>query len=208
MPFREHVVREINASTAFPTSMPFRLPSLKGAATLVAALALGACASLGPRPLPPQVTLQAITAGVVLGGSAQARLRFAVRNPNAYDLAVRTFEYQMRIDEREVGAGALAQPVTLAADAVTAIDVDVRMDLRVMGAALDHQHLVATDAITAVGQCANLRRRKVHVVFDTVEHDKIVAEAVHLGEGQRRHAVSFRAARWACRACRACETAA
>jgi len=138
MPFREHVVREINASTAFPTSMLFRLPSLKGAATLVAALALGACASLGPRPLPPQVTLQAITAGVVLGGSAQARMRFAVRNPNAYDLAVRTFEYQMRIDEREVGAGALAQPVTLAADAVTAIDVDVRMDLRVMGAALDH----------------------------------------------------------------------
>jgi len=118
--------------------MLFRLPSLKAVATLVAALALGACASLGPRPLPPEVTLQSMTAGVVVGGSAQARMRFAVRNPNAYDLAVRTFEYQMRIGGREVGAGALAQPVTLGANAVTAVDVDVRMDLRVMGAALDH----------------------------------------------------------------------
>ncbi len=105
---------------------------------LVAALALGGCMSAALRPLPPAVSLQSMSAGLVAGAGAQARLHFAVHNPNAYELRVTTFEYQVRIDDREVGGGALAQPVVLAADAVTPVDVDVRMDFRVLGAALDH----------------------------------------------------------------------
>ncbi|MEO8847914.1 MAG: LEA type 2 family protein [Casimicrobiaceae bacterium] len=117
----------------------------------IAALALCACASMGTRPAAPDVRLQALTAGAIDGSGAHARLHFAVRNPNAYALGVKNFDYQVRLDDRDVGSGALAQPVILEADAVTALDVDVRMDLRVMSAALDHAVRKGTLAYDVAG---------------------------------------------------------
>ncbi|MEO6927748.1 MAG: LEA type 2 family protein [Casimicrobiaceae bacterium] len=137
----------------------------------VAALALGACASMAPRPLAPEVTLQALTAGAIDGSGAHARLHFAVRNPNAYALGVKNFDYQVWLDDRDVGSGALAQPVILGADAVTAVDVDVRMDLRVMGAALDHALRKGTlaydiDGVLVLDGGMSLPFRK-HGILDT-----------------------------------------
>ncbi len=48
--------------------------------------------------------------------------------------------------------------------------------------ALDDQDLVGTDAEAAVGQAAPLLRAEIDVLVDRVDHDEIVAGAVHLGE--------------------------
>jgi LEA14-like dessication related protein len=103
----------------------------------VFALTQVACASLAPRPAPPQVALDSISAFAVGAAGAQARIRLSVQNPNGYDLAVESLEYTLTIDGRSLGAGALAHPVTLAANAATLVDLDVAADLDVLGKSLD-----------------------------------------------------------------------
>jgi hypothetical protein len=81
--------------------------------------------------------------------------------------------------EAHEAARAVAALLDLAAvgieDAVAEIDARRRR-------ALHHQDLVAADAEMAVGQKARLGRRRHEVLVDGVEHDEIVAEAVHFCE--------------------------
>ena len=107
-------------------------------AAFVFALSLAACASLAPRPAPPQVALDSISAIAIGPAGAQARIRLSVQNPNGYDLAVESLEYTLTIDGRPLGGGALAHPVTLAANAATPVDLDVAADLDVLGKSLSH----------------------------------------------------------------------
>jgi hypothetical protein len=83
------------------------------------------------------------------------------------------------MDEAHEAARAVAALLDLAAvgieDAVAEIDARRRR-------ALDDQDLVAADAEMAVGEKARLGRRRHEVLADGVEHDEIVAEAVHFGE--------------------------
>ncbi len=83
------------------------------------------------------------------------------------------------MDEAHEAARAVAALLDLAAigieDAVAEIDAGRRRTF-------DHQDLVATDAKVAVGEKARLGRRRHEVLVDGVEHDKVVAEAVHFGE--------------------------
>jgi LEA14-like dessication related protein len=60
-----------------------------------------------------------------------------VRNPNGYDLAADSLDYTLTIDGRRMASGALARPVTLTANAVTPVDLDVLTDLEVLGNSLD-----------------------------------------------------------------------
>jgi hypothetical protein len=83
------------------------------------------------------------------------------------------------MDEAHEAARAVAALLDLAAvgveDAVAEIDARRR-------AALDDQDLVAADAEMAVGEKARLGRRRHEVLADRVEHDEIVAEAMHFGK--------------------------
>jgi late embryogenesis abundant protein len=106
-------------------------------AALVFILSLAACASLAPRPAPPQVALDSIGAIAIGPAGAQARIRLSVQNPNGYDLTVASLEYTLTIDGRPLGGGALAHPVTLATNAATLVDLDVAADLDVLGKSLD-----------------------------------------------------------------------
>jgi LEA14-like dessication related protein len=108
-------------------------------AAIIVLLALGAagCASLAPRPIAPEVALESIAAMGVGAAGALARVRLSVSNPNGYDLAVQSLDYTITIDDRRLGAGSLAHPVTLVANAQTPVDVDIVTDLAVLGNALD-----------------------------------------------------------------------
>jgi LEA14-like dessication related protein len=101
------------------------------------AVALAACTSLVPRPLAPDVALDSVTAMTIGAQGAMARVRLLVRNPNGYDLATDSLDYTLTIDGRRMSSGALARPVTLAANAVTPVDLDVLTDLEVLGNSLD-----------------------------------------------------------------------
>src|SRR5436190_751673 len=52
---------------------------------------------------------------------------------------------------------------------------------------LDHQHLVAADAEAPVGERADLEGAQREWLARGVDHDEVVAEAVHLGERERGH---------------------
>jgi hypothetical protein len=102
-----------------------------------AVTALAACASLGTRPQAPEVMLDGITASAIGPGGARARIRLAARNPNPYDLSVTSLDYMLTLDGRSVGGGTLVQPVTLTAQAVTPVVLDVRVDLNALGTVID-----------------------------------------------------------------------
>ena len=53
--------------------------------------------------------------------------------------------------------------------------------------ALDQQHLVAAHAEAAIGEQAHLRRREVDTLAHAIQHDEVVAQALHLGELERCH---------------------
>ncbi len=86
--------------------------------------------------------------------------------------------------ELDEAARAVAALLDLAAvgveDPVAEVDVGP-------GRRLDHQHLVAADAEAPVGEAAQLVAREIHALAHAVEHDEVVAEAVHLGESQPGH---------------------
>lgn len=104
---------------------------------LLAVLLLTGCASLGLRPKAPDVALESITAAAIGPGGARARIRLAASNPNPYDLGVASLDYMITLDGRSVGGGTLVQPVTLVAAAITPVDLDVRVDLIALGAAIE-----------------------------------------------------------------------
>ena len=83
--------------------------------------------------------------------------------------------------EAHEAARAVAALLDLAAvgveDAVAEVDV-------VAGGRLDQQDLVAADAEVAVGDAAALLGGERDGLADAVEHDEVVAEAVHFGEAQ------------------------
>jgi LEA14-like dessication related protein len=101
------------------------------------ALALFGCGALGPRPQPPDATVDAITFAQVAADGAQLSLRLAVRNPNAFVLDVAALDYGFAIEERSVAAGKLPRGVRLAASATTMVDTDLRIDFAAFRAAVE-----------------------------------------------------------------------
>src|SRR6185369_12852848 len=87
-------------------------------------------------------------------------------------------------DELDETARAVAALPDLAAvgieNPVAEVDVGTRRRF-------DDQHLVAADAEAPVGERAQLRGVEIDVLRNAVEHDEIVAEAVHLGEAQSHY---------------------
>src|SRR3546814_16151014 len=56
-----------------------------------------------------------------------------------------------------------------------------------VGRPLENQQLVAADTLAAVGDGTGLRVRQRKRLLARVDHDEVVAEAVHLDEGARAH---------------------
>jgi LEA14-like dessication related protein len=115
-----------------------KLRRLAPALATAALLALAPASSPAAMVTPPQVTLQSIDSMVATPDGAQARLTLLVRNPNGFAVAVKALDYRLVVDGGNASSGAVAQPVTLPAGATTPVAIDVRIDLRVMGRALDH----------------------------------------------------------------------
>ena len=82
--------------------------------------------------------------------------------------------------EAHEAARAVAALLDLAAVGIEYAVTKIHIGLR---GALDQQNLVAANAEVPVGNGAQLCRVQIHPLCHAVEHDKIVAEAVHFGEG-------------------------
>src|SRR5690606_25933662 len=92
------------------------------------------------------------------------------------------------------GAALLDRPAVGVEDAVAEVDA-----LAARG--LDQQDLVGADAVVPIGQRTPLRRLEAHRLPHAVDHDEVVAGAVHLREAQFHAAIiadtdSARRAAW------------
>ena len=96
-----------------------------------------ACATLVPKPLPPQVLLDGVR--VTRLAPLDTRMSFAliVHNPNAYALAVSAFDATLAVEGDRLLTGSLVAPVSLAANADTKLEIEARTDYLAIAAALD-----------------------------------------------------------------------
>ncbi len=104
---------------------------------MLAALALAACGAMSIRPQPPEVELASVDAVSVVQDRARLRVTLGVRNPNAFALDVRSLDYSVRLADRDAATGTLVQPVSLAASATTPVSMDLDVDFRLVGRALE-----------------------------------------------------------------------
>jgi len=83
-------------------------------------------------------------------------------------------------DQRGDAARRVAARLDLAAVGVEYPHFDVGLRRR-----FEQDQLVAADAVAAIGNRMRPRRRHLDAVRARIDHDKVVAEAVHLGEAVR-----------------------
>ena len=106
-------------------------------AALVACLALAACASLVQRPLPPRVQVDGVSTIIGTAGDTRFRVRLNVTNPNAYDVAIRSIDATLLVEDQAIASATLADAVVLKAAADTKVDVEARPDFTALAAAFD-----------------------------------------------------------------------
>src|SRR4051812_596840 len=107
------------------------------AAAVLAAAILAACASLVPKPLPPQVALQGIRVTRLTPLDARLAITLIVRNPNTYDLFVKDFGATVSVDDKPLFTGTLTAPVTLVASGETRVEIEASTDFRAIASALE-----------------------------------------------------------------------
>ena len=111
----------------------------RGASVWVLACCVGlaGCAALAPRPLPPKVQVDSVTTVVGPTGDILFRVRLDVQNPNAYDVAIRSIDAQVRVEDQPIATASLPAPAVLTGSMSTRVDVEARPDFNALAAAFD-----------------------------------------------------------------------
>jgi LEA14-like dessication related protein len=104
---------------------------------LACCVLVAGCAALAPRPLPPKVQVDSVTTVVGPTGDIAFRVRLDVQNPNAYDVAIRSIDAQIRVEDQPIATASLPAPAVLTASASTRVDVEARPDFNALAAAFD-----------------------------------------------------------------------
>lgn len=94
------------------------------------ALLLAGCASLGPRPEPPVVSLAGLQLGEMTLFEQRYQLQLRLQNPNDVDLPISGLRCTLFINEREFAKGVSAAGVTVPRFGEAVLTVDVLSDLR------------------------------------------------------------------------------
>ena len=94
---------------------------------------LGACASVPPRLVAPQVLAAEVRVVVIDYPRVRLAVDLSVHNPNARAIALEALDVALHVEGQPVARTALASPVTLAASSTTLVGLDASGHL---GAAL------------------------------------------------------------------------
>jgi LEA14-like dessication related protein len=103
---------------------------------LIAALVAG-CATLAPKPLPPQVTLDGVRVTRFTPLDTRLSIALIVHNPNTYDLVVSDFEATLTVEDERLVSGTLRAPATLTAAGDARIEIEARTDFGAIGPAFE-----------------------------------------------------------------------
>jgi LEA14-like dessication related protein len=105
-------------------------------ALLIAALVTG-CATLAPKPLPPQVTLDGVRVTRFTPLDTRLSIALIVHNPNTYDLVVSELQATLAVEDERLVTGTLLAPATLTAAGDARIEIEARTDFGAIAAAFD-----------------------------------------------------------------------
>jgi len=106
-------------------------------ATFFIAMLLAACATLAPKPLPPQVALDSIRVTRFTAFDTRLLIALKVHNPNAYDLTVSDLEATLGVEDERLLTGQLSAPATLIAAGDTRVEIEVQTDFGAMARVLE-----------------------------------------------------------------------
>jgi LEA14-like dessication related protein len=102
---------------------------LKKLAVLLCALLVAACASLGPYPEAPRVSLVSIQPQEVTLFEQRFAVQLRVMNPNAQVIPVSGLSYALEINEREFAYGVSPQSIDIPAFGEAVLDVEISSSL-------------------------------------------------------------------------------
>src|SRR5437879_13535426 len=115
-----------------------RLPRAPTSAIWLAIAALlTACATIAPKPLPPQVTLDGVRVTRFTPLDTRLSVALVVHNPNAYDLVVSQLQAMLAVEDEPLLTGTLVAPATLTAAGDARIAIEARTALAAIADALD-----------------------------------------------------------------------
>jgi LEA14-like dessication related protein len=108
----------------------------RGTALLTALLLATACASLGPKLQPPQVTLETLRILRIADGKAYLSLGLRLVNPNDFDLTIDAVELEITLDGRPAAESRSVHVDRLPAGGEARIDMAGRVEVTAVATAL------------------------------------------------------------------------
>jgi LEA14-like dessication related protein len=106
------------------------------AAAALFALLLAACTSTPTKPDPPTVALDRVRILNIADGKASMSLVLRVTNPNSFELAVESIEYEIMLGGRQAASGRSARSSPLPAHGETTVELAGRVDVTAVATAL------------------------------------------------------------------------
>ena len=135
-------------------------------AVAVAFVVVAACASVGPRPDPPSVSLESLRVLRVADAAADVSIRLRLGNPNDYPLAMESVSLDITLDGRPAVVGRSKHIDPLPAHGEASMDIAGRVDVGVvatalmtLGSQLPVDYAVRGSAILANGPTLNFSRK-------------------------------------------------
>jgi len=102
----------------------------------LAASLLAACASGPTTVAAPEVTLESVRVTRIVDGKADVSVGLRLYNPNARELAVKSLDYDITLDNRPAASGRTVRVDTLPAGGDGKVDLAGRVDVGVVATAL------------------------------------------------------------------------
>ncbi len=90
-----------------------------------AGLLLTACASMGPYPESPRVSLARLNPGEMTLLEQRFNLQLRIQNPNDREIPIKGMSYSLELNDREFAYGVSNRKVTVPAFGEALVDVDV-----------------------------------------------------------------------------------
>jgi LEA14-like dessication related protein len=138
---------------------PYRAVALLA---IAAAVIAAGCASLVPRPAPPELRAVRVDVLTVALPDLWLRLSLLMRNPNDAALAIDGLDVSVSLEGEAVSEARLARPVVLPADADARVDLEARADvsraLAVVGRSLGSGRMAIPYEVSGTVTLADGRR--------------------------------------------------
>ena len=132
---------------------------LRAAVAVVLAVALAACAAMGPKLAAPEIVGANVRVVQVNLPEVTMAIDLTLSNPNAVEIVVRTFDARISLEGERIATASLSAPVTMPANGTADVTLSARGDAaatlagvgRALGSARAMRYEIAGDVTLGDG---------------------------------------------------------